>query len=97
MRSTTLMPFVVLLAAWCISPSSAKAQACVYCHVKPAGAVTDELTDFTDLLPTFAELGGAKIPKGTEIDGHSIAPLILGETKTVSGPLRALFSFYEGY
>jgi arylsulfatase A-like enzyme len=36
--------------------------------------------DFTDLLPTFAELGGASLPKNTTIDGVSIAPLLLGKT-----------------
>ncbi|UCD53117.1 MAG: sulfatase-like hydrolase/transferase [Phycisphaerales bacterium] len=46
----------------------------------PAGVVTDALTDFTDLLPTFAELGGAAVPEDTEIDGISIAPLLLGKT-----------------
>lgn len=47
----------------------------------PQGVVTDALTDFTDLLPTFAELGGAKIPKNLKIDGVSIAPLLLGKAK----------------
>lgn len=46
----------------------------------PAGVTTDALTDFTDLLPTFAELGGAVLPKDTVIDGISIAPLLLGKT-----------------
>ncbi len=46
----------------------------------PAGVVTDALTDFADLLPTFAELGGATLPKDTTIDGKSIAPLLLGKT-----------------
>jgi arylsulfatase A-like enzyme len=47
----------------------------------PQGVVTDALTDFTDLLPTFAELGGAKVPKDLQIDGVSIAPLLLGKAK----------------
>ncbi|MGD8500421.1 MAG: sulfatase-like hydrolase/transferase [Phycisphaerales bacterium] len=47
----------------------------------PEGIVTEALTDFTDLLPTFAELGGAEIPKDLKIDGMSIAPLLLGEAK----------------
>lgn len=47
----------------------------------PAGVKTDALTDFTDMLPTFAELGGATVPKGTPLDGHSIAPLLLGKAK----------------
>lgn len=45
----------------------------------PAGVVTKALVDFTDLLPTFAELGGAKLPTEHEIDGQSFAPLILGK------------------
>ena len=45
----------------------------------PAGTVTDALTDFTDLLPTFADLGGANVPPDLEIDGKSFAPLILGQ------------------
>jgi len=47
----------------------------------PKGVVTDALTDFSDLLPTFAELGGAKLPEGVTLDGHSLAPLILGKEK----------------
>ncbi|MFH1715803.1 MAG: sulfatase-like hydrolase/transferase [Planctomycetota bacterium] len=47
----------------------------------PQGVVTDALTDFTDLLPTFAELGGAKVPDDLQIDGVSIAPLLLGRQK----------------
>ena len=39
---------------------------------------TDALTDFSDLLPTFAELGQAKLPKGVTLDGKSFAPLLLG-------------------
>ncbi|MCK5550888.1 MAG: sulfatase-like hydrolase/transferase, partial [Hyphomicrobiaceae bacterium] len=45
----------------------------------PQGVVTEALTDFTDLLPTFAELGGAEVPADLQIDGVSIAPLLLGE------------------
>ncbi len=47
----------------------------------PAGVVTDCLTDFTDLLPTFCELAGAEIPDGLQIDGQSIAKVILGRAK----------------
>ncbi len=47
----------------------------------PQGIVTDALTDFSDLLPTFAELGGAQVPTDLEIDGVSIAPLLLGKAK----------------
>ncbi|MHC4497428.1 MAG: sulfatase-like hydrolase/transferase [Planctomycetota bacterium] len=46
----------------------------------PQGVVTDALTDFTDLLPTFAELGGAKVPKDLPREwimalGHGAAKL----------------------
>jgi arylsulfatase A-like enzyme len=36
------------------------------------------------MLPTFAELAGAKLPGGVAIDGRSIAKLILGEMKDSS-------------
>lgn len=49
--------------------------------VVPAGKETDALTDFTDLLPTFVELGGGKVPNDIVIDGVSIAPVILGREK----------------
>ena len=45
----------------------------------PGGRETDALTDFSDLLPTFAELGGAKLPKGVTLDGRSFASLLLGQ------------------
>ena len=45
----------------------------------PAGAETDALTDFSDLLPTFAELGGATLPADIVLDGKSLAPVILGK------------------
>ena len=44
----------------------------------PTGVVTDELTDFSDLLPTFCELAGAELPGGVRLDGKSIANLLLG-------------------
>lgn len=49
--------------------------------IVPAGVVTDALTDFTDILPTFAELAGGKPNDNFSVDGHSIAPLILGKTQ----------------
>lgn len=44
----------------------------------PAGVTTDALADFTDMLPTFAALGGAKLPDGAICDGRSMADLIRG-------------------
>ena len=60
----------------------------------PAGVVTDGLTDFTDLLPTFAELGEASTPKNTKIDGVSIAPLLLG--KTYDSPRKWIMALGHG-
>ncbi|MEX0867975.1 MAG: sulfatase-like hydrolase/transferase [Pirellulales bacterium] len=45
----------------------------------PKGVVTDALTDFTDILPTFAELAGGTLDEQYVVDGHSIAPLLLGK------------------
>ena len=45
----------------------------------PGGVVTDALVDFTDILPTFADLGNAKLPIKYIGDGQSFAPLLLGK------------------
>jgi arylsulfatase A len=45
----------------------------------PAGGVRSDLIDFTDLLPTFAELAQAKLPEGVKFDGRSFAPQLRGE------------------
>ncbi len=48
----------------------------------PAEQVKKDLIDFSDFFPTFAELGGAKLPAGVTIDGHSFAPQIRGQKGT---------------
>jgi len=45
----------------------------------PAGRVRDDLIDFSDFLPTLAELAGAPLPKGVRIDGRSFLPQLRGE------------------
>ena len=45
----------------------------------PAGAENHDLTDFSDFLGTFAEIGGASLPEGRTLDTHSFAPQIRGE------------------
>lgn len=50
--------------------------------VTPAGVVLKDLVDFSDMLPTFAELGGATLPANRKIDGHSYAPQLRGGTGT---------------
>jgi len=48
-------------------------------YLKPTGA-SDELVDFTDVVPTCVELAGGELPEGDTFDGHSFAPLILGKS-----------------
>jgi arylsulfatase A len=48
----------------------------------PAGKTSNDLVDFSDFFPTFAELAGAKLPDGVKIDGHSFAPQIEGKKGT---------------
>lgn len=50
-----------------------------YPKLVPGGVTTDALTDFSDLLPTFLELGGVALPQAVTIDGKSFAPLLLGK------------------
>jgi arylsulfatase A len=47
--------------------------------VTPAGKICKDLTDFSDFYPTFAEIGGGKLPAGVPIDGRSFAPQVRGE------------------
>jgi arylsulfatase A-like enzyme len=42
------------------------------------GLVSKALVDFTDFMPTFAELAGAKLPEDTTIDGVSFADVLQG-------------------
>jgi arylsulfatase A len=44
-----------------------------------ASRTSDDLIDFTDMLPTFAELAGAALPTAPALDGRSFAPQIRGE------------------
>jgi len=41
-----------------------------------AGVDADKLTAHIDVFPTFAELAGAKIPEGIQLDGYSLVPLL---------------------
>lgn len=58
----------------------------------PAGEVCDQLVDFTDFLPTLADLAGADLPAGIPFDGHSIVPQLTGETGT---PREWIYCWYE--
>lgn len=50
----------------------------------PSGVTTDALVDFTDILPTFADLAQSKVPASYTLDGQSFAPLILGKSQDSS-------------
>ena len=52
---------------------------CNWPGVTPTGKVSNDLIDFTDFFTTFADLGGAKLPEGVKLDGHSFAPQLRGE------------------
>lgn len=47
--------------------------------VGPRGKVCADLVDFSDVLPTLAELAGGELPKDIAFDGRSFAPQLRGE------------------
>ena len=47
--------------------------------VTPQGKVLNDLVDFSDFFPTFAEAAGGKMPTDVKIDGHSFAPQLRGK------------------
>jgi arylsulfatase A len=55
---------------------------CSWPGVTPPGKVLNDLVDFSDFFTTFADLGGAKLPEGVKLDGHSFAPQLRGEKGT---------------
>jgi arylsulfatase A-like enzyme len=52
-----------------------------------AGAVTDQTICFTDLLATFADICGVKLPPGAAVDSFSILPVLDGRASKVH-PVR---------
>jgi arylsulfatase A len=45
----------------------------------PAGGVSKDIVNFSDMLSTFVELGGGQLPKDFKYDSRSIAPQLRGE------------------
>lgn len=54
------------------------------------GVVSRDLIDFSDVMPTLAELAGAGLPKGVTVDGRSFAPQLRGEK---GNPREWVFSY----
>jgi arylsulfatase A len=50
--------------------------------VTPAGKVNENMTDASDLLPTFAEIAGAPLPENRIMDGRSLVSQIKGGTES---------------
>jgi arylsulfatase A-like enzyme len=61
--------------------------------VKPR-FMSDVLVDFTDVVPTLAELAGGSIPSSANLDGHSFAPYLLGKPFKEREMIFA--QFYDG-
>ena len=47
-----------------------------------AGSVSEDLVDFSDWLPTIAEIGRAELPKDVKFDGQSFASSLLGKKES---------------
>ncbi len=60
-----------------------------------AGSVTDEVASMMDLLPTVARLAGGEPPTDRVIDGHDLAPLLLGAADGTSRYDEAGFFYYH--
>jgi arylsulfatase A-like enzyme len=60
----------------------------------PAGSETWAMTSMMDVLPTFAALAGAKLPKA-KLDGLDVTEVLLGDAKA-KGP-RDVFYVYRGF
>ena len=58
--------------------------------VVPSGIVNNDLIDFSDVLPTLAELTGTKLPT-VELDGRSFWPQCLGKE---GNPKKVITQYY---
>lgn len=54
------------------------------------GVVCRDLVDFSDVMPTIADLAGAPLPRGVTIDGRSFAPQLRGQK---GNPREWIFSY----
>jgi arylsulfatase A len=58
----------------------------------PSGKINQDLIDFTDFLPTLAEVTGARLPDGVTVDGRSFAPQLRGQK---GQPREWIFCHYD--
>jgi arylsulfatase A len=58
----------------------------------PAGKVCGDLVDFSDFVPTFAEMTGASPPEGMILDGQSFLPQLRGKK---GKPRKWIFCHYD--
>lgn len=56
------------------------------------GVVSRDLIDFSDVLPTLAELAGGELPQDRKLDGRSFLPQLKGEK---GNPRDWVFCWYE--
>lgn len=59
----------------------------------PAGATCDDLIDFSDFMPTLADLAHTKAPQDRPIDGVSFLPQLRGQP---GNPRDWVYTEYEG-
>ena len=57
----------------------------------PARKVCDDLIDFSDFLPTLADIAGADLPENAKLDGRSFWPQCQGQD---GNPREWLFNYY---
>jgi arylsulfatase A len=59
----------------------------------PAGLICDDLIDFSDFMPSLAELAGASLPSNVVIDGTSFVPQLKGQK---GNPREWVYNEFEG-
>ena len=60
----------------------------------PRGSVIDDLVDFTDMYPTFADAAGVSLGNNDHIDGRSFLPQLFGQP---GHPRDFVFLHYQPY
>ncbi len=58
----------------------------------PEGRVCEDLIDYSDFLPTLADVAGSSLPAGEITDGRSFRPQLKGEA---GNPRKWVFCYYD--